>query len=78
MAEKIKVYDVTTGEALEVFHIDAKEHVASGHYTYENPADATVDRAEVIHELDALGVNFDEDTTTEALVALLEQKRSGQ
>lgn len=33
--EKTVVYDKQTGQPVEVFHVDAKEMIASGHYSAE-------------------------------------------
>lgn len=73
--DKMKVFDVETGESMEVFFVDAREMVASGQYTAEDPNApvAGPDRAELEAKLTEAGVEFFDTDPTEALVLLLEE-----
>lgn len=73
--EKVKVYDVNTGEAMEAYHVDARELVASGHYTTDNPnpePEVGPDRAELEAKLTAAGIEFFDSDPTEALAMMVE------
>lgn len=78
-SEKTVVYSKQTGEPFEAFHVDAKEMVNSGEYSFEEvvpEVPVELDRAAIKQELTDLGVEFYASAPTEKLAALLAEKKA--
>lgn len=91
LPERVKVKNIEDGEVSLVFHVDAREMVASGHYKYHTepevvpepevetePEPIPVDREKIKAELTELGVEFNKSAPTPFLVKLLEEEKAKQ